>query len=209
MPYRVHVKLIAGAVQQFYIVPQGLTVAFADECGEAAVIQIRLDDGDLLLAVCCVADSLESQNLFSAAVIYPLKFLTAADGPVDRVGLNAKLVFNFIKQVVWAAGLTVHFIDKGEDRNIAEQAYLEQLTGLRLNAFRGINNHHRGVRGHQRAIGILRKILMPGGIENIDAVAVILKLHDRGGNGDPALLFNFHPVGNSMPCVFLPLYRAG
>jgi len=36
---------------------------------------------------------------------------------------------------------------------------------------------------------------MSRGIENVDAVAAVLKLHDGRCDGNAALLFDFHPVG--------------
>ena len=40
-----------------------------------------------------------------------------------------------------------------------------------------VDDHDRGVRRHQRTVGILGEVLMPGRIQDIDAVSVILKLH--------------------------------
>ena len=36
---------------------------------------------------------------------------------------------------------------------------------------------------------------MARGIENVDAVAAVLELHDRRGDRNAALLFDLHPVG--------------
>ena len=36
---------------------------------------------------------------------------------------------------------------------------------------------------------------MAGGIQNIDAEAVMLELHDGAGDGNAALFFDLHPVG--------------
>ena len=36
---------------------------------------------------------------------------------------------------------------------------------------------------------------MPRGIQNVDPLAIVIKLHHGRGNGDPPLLFDFHPVG--------------
>ena len=36
---------------------------------------------------------------------------------------------------------------------------------------------------------------MAGGIQNVDAEAVVLELHHGAGDGNAALLFDLHPVG--------------
>ena len=38
---------------------------------------------------------------------------------------------------------------------------------------------------------------MAGGIQNVDAEAVVLELHHGAGDGNAALLFDLHPVGGS------------
>ena len=49
---------------------------------------------------------------------------------------------------------------------------------------------------------------MSGGVKDIDAVPLVLELHDRGGDGDTALLLKLHPVGDGMTCRGLALDRA-
>ncbi len=74
---------------------------------------------------------------FSSAVVNALKFLAAADGPVDGAGMDphAEFVFQLVQQFKRVAGLAVHFVDKGKDRDMAHGADLEELPGLRLDAF--------------------------------------------------------------------------
>ena len=72
---------------------------------------------------------------------------------------------------------------------------LEQLARLRLDALRAVDDHDRAVRRHERAVGILGEVLMARSVENVDAVAAVLELHDGGGHGNAALLFDLHPVG--------------
>mgnify|MGYP000255446597 CR=1 FL=1 len=88
---------------------------------------------------------------------------------------------------------------------MAHGADLEQLPGLRLHAFRAVDDHDGGVGGHEGAVGILGEVLMAGGVQNVDAEAVVLKLHHGGRDGNTALLLNLHPVGGGGAGVFLPL----
>ena len=49
--------------------------------------------------------------------------------------------------------------------------------GIRyLHALGPVNDHHGGVGGHQGAVGVLGEVLVAGGVQNVDAEALILKL---------------------------------
>ena len=41
-----------------------------------------------------------------------------------------------------------------------------------------VDDHHGAVGGHQGAVGVLGEVLVAGGVQNVDAEAVILELHD-------------------------------
>ena len=75
-------------------------------------------------------------------------------------------------------------------------ADLEQLPGLRLHALSAIDDHHGAVSSHQGPVGVLGEVLMAGGIQNVDAEAVVLELHHGAGDGNAALFFDLHPVGS-------------
>ena len=40
---------------------------------------------------------------------------------------------------------------------------------------------------------------MPGGVEDVDAVSVVVELEDGGRDGDTALFLDLHPVGDGVP----------
>ena len=50
---------------------------------------------------------------------------------------------------------------------------------------------------------------MARGVQDVDAVALVLELHDGRGDRDAALLLNLHPVGGGGPGVFLALHLPG
>ena len=114
-------------------------------------------------------------------------------------------MLQLVKEVERIARLAVELVDKGKDRDMAHRAHAEQLARLRLNALGGINDHHGGVGRHQCAVGILREVLVSRGIENVDAIPLVLKLHHRGGDGNAALLFQCHPVGYGVMVAGLAL----
>ena len=55
----------------------------------------------------------------------------------------------------------------------------EELPRLRLDALGAVDDHYGRVSRHQRAVGILGKVLMTRSVEDVDAESLILELHDR------------------------------
>ena len=206
MLHGVEVKLLGSAVQQLDVLGQLFMVGSADQVVQAGVAQLGLDLLDHLDAV-GAAIALKGQHAPGIAVIDALEVLAAADGPVHRVGLDAEDFFNVLHQLKRVAGLAVHLVDEGEDRDVAQRADLEQLDGLGLNALGGVNDHDGGVRRHQGAVGVLTEVLVAGRVQNVDALALIVELQNRRGNGNTALLFNVHPVGHRMLGALLALDR--
>ena len=92
---------------------------------------------------------------------------------------------------------------------MAQCADLKQLDGLGLNALGGVNDHNGAVSRHQGTVGILTEVLVARGVQNVDALALIIELQDRGGDRDTALLFNIHPVGYRVLGALLALDGAG
>src|SRR3546814_11856657 len=59
------------------------------------------------------------------------------------------------------------------------RAHLEQLARLRLDPARRVDHHHRRIDRGQRAIGVLRKVLMPRRVEQVEGDSVLLERHHR------------------------------
>ena len=137
----------------------------------------------------------EEKYLFGFSDIYALKITVSSDRPVDRGTADAEDFLEFIDKVKRVLRGTVHLVDEGEDRDTALTADGKELDGLRLDTFRAVKEHDRGVCRTERAVGILGEVLVAGGVKDIDAVAVVVELHDGRGNGDTTLLLDLHPVG--------------
>ena len=204
----VQVELVAGPVQQFDVVGQGLVQFLAQHLVQPGVPQGKLG-GLHLLGVAGKAALLKGDDLLLPPVIDPLEGLAAADGPVHRVGADAQLLFDLLHQVKGVPGLPVHLVDKGEDGDVPHDADLEQLPGLGLHPLGGVDDHDGGIRRHQGAVGVLREILVAGGVQNIDAKAVVAELHGGGGHRDAPLLFDLHPVGDGVAGGLFALHRPG
>ena len=174
-----------------------------DQCG---VVQVDLGDCGLF----GVAGVGKVQNAALFAIVHAAELLPAADGPVDGIGVDPQLPLDLLAQVQRIPRLAVHLVDEGENGNVAQGADLKELARLRLDALGAVDDHHGAVRRHQRAVGILGKVLVARGVEDVDAVAAVLELHDRRGDGDAALLFDLHPVGGGGPgALALDLARLG
>ena len=178
--------------------------ALADEVCDLRVIEVDFH----LVRPVLAGDAGEEDQLARAAVVHALELPAGAHGPVAGVGLDAELVFQLIEQLEGIARLAVHLVDKRKDRDMAHGADLEEFPRLRLDALGPVDDHDGGVRRHERAVGVLGKVLMAGGIQNVDAEALVLELHDGRGDRDASLLFDLHPVRYGGAGIFLALDRA-
>ena len=150
--------------------------------------------------------SRKSRDLLGIAVIYTFEILTTADRPVDRTGTDTQDIFNLIHQFKWISGFPVHLVDEGKNRDLSHDTDLKQLDGLCLNTLRTIDHHDRTVCSHQGTIRILREILMSRSVQDVNAVTVIIKLHNGRSNRNTSLLLDLHPVGNCVLRCFSSLY---
>ena len=117
VPHSLHVKVPAGT-QQFHLVPQLGGLFRAQHLVQCGVLQGYLHGVDLL------APGLagEEQDTLLFPVIDALKLLAAADGPVHSIGVDAQLPLYLLAQLQGVTGLTVHLVDKGENRDVPQGA---------------------------------------------------------------------------------------
>ena len=199
-PDLVHVEVPSRA-QQLHVVDEGLRAGFAQIFRHGGVVEIDLHAVGAVPA----RGAGEEQQPVLLPVVYAPEFLAGADGPVHGVGLDAQLLLQLVQQVEGVLGLPVHLVDEGEDGDVPHGADLEELPRLGLHALAAVDDHDRRVRGHEGAVGVLGEVLVAGGIEDVDAAAAVLELHDRGGDGDAALLLDLHPVGHGGAAVLFAL----
>ncbi len=149
----------------------------------------------------------KQQNFIAQQVIHAAKRFTHAQRPGHRRALDVEHRLDFVQQLHRVARLAVHFIDEGNDGRVAHAAHVEQLDGLRLHTLGRVYDHQGGIHSSQHTIGILGKILVAGGIEQVDHVVAILELHDRAGYRYAALLLDVHPVGSGVATALAPFDR--
>ena len=188
--------------QKLHIIDQLLVLGFTvQKLGNLRIVQINRQ----LVSLSLAADTGKEQKLCVLTVVYALKILAGADRPVHGISLNSQFPLHFVQQIKGILGLPVHLVNEGKNGNVPHGADLKQLPGLGLDTFSTVDDHDSGVCRHQGAVGVLGEVLVTGGVQNIDAEATVLELHDRGGNRDTSLLFDFHPVRGGGPGIFLAL----
>ena len=132
-----------------------------------------------------------------------------ADRPVHRRGVERERLLDLVEQVERIAALAVHLVDEGDDRDVAQPADLEQLSGARLDALGGVDHHDGGIDRGQRAVGVLGEVLVARRVEQVEDEVVVFEGHHRGDDRDAALPLDRHPVGLGRAAVALGLDVAG
>ena len=206
--HSIQVELVAGAIEQLDVVHQVLVVLLADELVHGRIAQLGLDLGDLLGGI-GVAVALKGDNATGLTVEHAAEVAAAANRPVHGIRIDTQDVLDLFHELKRIASLVVELIHKGEDGNVAQRTDLKELFGLGLDALSAVDDHDCGVGGHKGTVGILREVLVAGGIEDVDAGAVVGELQYRGSNGDSALLLDVHPVRDGMLGRALALDRTG
>ena len=132
-----------------------------------------------------------------------------ADRPGGRADVELQLVLDLVDDLEGVAGLAVHLVAEGQDRQVAQPADLEELAGLALDALGAVDHHHRGVDRGQRAVGVLGEVRVAGGVDEVEPPVAERERHRRGGDRDAALLLDLHEVGAGAPRLALGAHLAG
>ena len=121
---------------------------------------------------------------------------------------SAKPPKDLAQQLDGVANVAIQLVDEADDGRIAQTADIHQLDGALLHTLGAVDHHQCTVHRRQGAVGILGKVLVPGGVQQIYRARPIRKLHHRGRDRDTALLLHAHPVGRGVRPL-LALYAAG
>jgi hypothetical protein len=65
------------------------------------------------------------------------------------------------------------------------------------------------VHSHEGAVGVLAEVLVAGGVQELDSIALVLHLQGGGGDGYAALALHSHPVGGGAALVLAGADGAG
>ena len=134
---------------------------------------------DLVVATSFVFTGAKYAHPVLAAVIHTVEKFAHADGPGEGHDGHAELAFNLVHHAHRVLYLAVHLVDKSQDGRASCAAHLQQAAGLRLNAVGRVNHHQRRINGGQHAVGVFRKILVAGRVEQVNNATPVFHLHDR------------------------------
>ena len=164
----IQVEFVPRHVQQLNVLHQLVVIGLADLRRAAGIVDGHHLHVDLPLAVVAAGVQLDQPRV---PVVQALEVAVDADGPVHRAGADAQHLLDVLHQLEGVPAGAVHLVDEREYRDAAQAAHPEQLDGLLLHALGVVDQHHRAVRGDQRAIGVLGKVLVAGGVQYVDAIA--------------------------------------
>ena len=150
----------------------------------------------------------EHPHALLAQIHHAVEVLAHADRPGERHHLHAEFALDLLHQRQRLLHFAVHLVDEGDDGRVAQAADFEQLDGLRLDALGGVDHHHRRIHRGQHAVGVFRKVLVAGRIEQVDDAIAVFHLHHARCHRDAALLLDLHPVGGGMAAGLARLDRA-
>ena len=200
------VKLCTCAVEQLDLIHELFFLVLIDHIEKMRIVDIDFFLDTFLCSLHCIG---EGKDFLFVTVVNTAEFLSRTDRPVDRAGCNAELFFDLVEQLEGIVRIAVHLVDEGKDRDVAHDTDFKQLSGLCLDTLRCIDNHDGGIGCHQGTVRILREVLVSRGIQNVDAVAVVIELQNGRGNGNTTLFLDLHPVGYGMARSRFSFYGTG
>ena len=125
------------------------------------------------------------------------------DWPAQRAHVDFQFGFKFVEDVERVASLAVEFVDENDNRGVAHAAHLHEFASLLLNAFSHVHHDDYAIDSGERAVGVLGKVLVTRSVEDVNLVVAVVESHNRCGNRNAALLFDFHPVGGGCFAYFV------
>ena len=193
------IQLAMNAVHEFYVLPQSRSIFFAEFVIEQGIIEAVKRQGILVGGLCIGG---EQDEVLVVKIVDTLEVLAAVDGPGHGVQGYIQLFFDLFQQVEAVLAVPVHLIDKYNDGGTPHAADFHQPAGLGFYSVDAVDDQDNAVDGSKGTIGIFGKVLVTGGIQQVDEHALVFKAHDGGRYGDTTLAFDLHKVAG---CVFLDL----
>jgi hypothetical protein len=201
------IKRAPDGVQKLNLFPKPTRRRLAQQFGDGWVLErshLRPEPAGAM-----VPPFVKQVDLSVPAIVHAQKLRPIRHGPGDGTAGNPKLRLHIIQKLERRHAETIAFVHKGEDGDPPEPAHLEQLPGLLFHALPVIEEHDGSIRRHQGSIRVFRKVLVARRIEQIDAVAIIVKLEYGGGHRNATFPLHFHPVRRRVACRTAGLHRSG
>ena len=186
--YASSVEGVGRPLQEFHVVAQFLHLG-AQQLIQPRVVK-ALDGDDAARAPFRVR--IEKGQFFCVEVVGAAETLPHPDRPGHGGALDLEVVLDVVQQVEGLASFPVQFVDEGHDRRMSQTADLQQFLRLAFNPLDRVDHHQDRVNGGQHPVGILGKVVMAGGVQQVYLAPVIIEFHHRRGDRDAALLLQFH-----------------
>ena len=141
-------------------------------------------------------DGLHAHEVDQAAEV-----LLGAHRQLHRHRLRAEAILDLLDDAQEVRAGAVHLVDEDDARHLVAVGLPPHGLRLRLDA-RGAAEHHHGAVEHaQRALHFDGEVDVSRGVDDVDAVLVVLRVHAApktggggGRDGDAAFLLLLHPV---------------
>jgi hypothetical protein len=205
-PVFLQIERVAGTAHQVDFVAQGVRPLRAQSLIDFRMVETLEGVAGVDAAI---AGGVVKVDEILIEMVDALQFPAHADGPGDRRAADLEDLLDLVQQFDGFAAIPVQLIDEGEDRGIAQPADFHQLDGALLDAPRAVDHHQRRIHGGQGAVGVLGEVFVTGGVEQVDDAVAVGELHHRGGDRDPTLLLQRHPVAGGVAGGLAALDRAG
>ncbi len=122
------------------------------------------------------------------------ELVLGADRKLDRDRLGAQALDDIGQAAEEVGADLVHLVGEDDARHLVFVALAPHRFGLRLDALVGIEHAYGAVEHAQRALHLDGEVDMPGGVDDVEALAVPERGGRGRGDGDAALLLLLHPV---------------
>ena len=132
----------------------------------------------------------------------------AADGNLHQHGVAAELRAKLLDDLVRIAADAVHLVDEGEPRDVIPPHLPVDGQGLGLHAADGAEDEDRPVQHAQAPLDLDGEIDVAGGVDEVDPGVAPLDGGRGAGDGDAALLFEFHVVHGGAGAVAMHFLHA-
>ena len=103
-------------------------------------------------------------------------------------------VENHVEHFVWTRVFAIDFVDDNDRFDLVFERFFQNKAGLRLRPVVRVNHEQNAVDHFHDALDFAAEIGVPGGIDDVDAVAVPVKGGVLGPNGDAFFAFQIHRV---------------
>jgi len=183
------VKLGIDTADELEILTQLLRIAFAYVLLQVGGVDVYFN---LFSHFLLIRD--EEIEIVLVDIVYSLEVHALVDGPGEGAYLNLQLLLNFVEEVEGVFAFAVHLVDEDDDRSLTHAEHGHELACLGLDTLGTIDDDDGGVYGREGSESVFGKVLVAWGVEDVDLVVAVVKLHDRRCHGDTALLLDIHPV---------------